>query len=281
MRLGVLIILFSILFIGTSSVLAHDGNHKEQRWMKLGMDWLWQEKPVFCLFEPQGKIEKSFAAFYDIVGMVEYAGDYWAYAMESFGMDKEDWEVDFVIYQDYEYTQRVFDEYPNCDVYTHFELADSESTLGGFVKVMKRVRVIDEMVIVMSNWSIPDPEVDAVMHKTKDKVAVQQVIIHEFGHALQIGHYAPEVVLSKNTHFDLMAESMMFGQVHGDFEYRSITDRDVQSLIRMYGEDGFGGQEMPFTRFLEFTIPDDKYVVWHEELKAKKELKQEERKKRG
>jgi len=281
MRLGFLIILFSIILVGITPVLAHNGDHEEPRKMKLGMDWLWPEKPVFCIFEPKGTMEKSFAAFYDVVEMVKYSGDYWAYAMEKFGYDKEDWEVDFVVYQDYEYSDKVFKEYPNCDVYVHFELGEADSTLGGWVKVAKGVRVFDEMVIILSHYSEPDSLVDAVKHQSKERHVVQQTVTHEFGHALQIGHYTPEMKLSDGTHFDMMAESMMFGQVNGELKYRSITDRDVQALVRMYGDDGFGGNIMPFTRFLDFSMPDDRYVVWHEQLKTKMELKEAELKKKG
>ena len=38
---------------------------------------------------------------------------------------------------------------------------------------------------------------------------------------------------------------------------------------------------MPFTSFLDFSMPDDEYVVWHDKLEKKMELKQAELKKKG
>ncbi len=250
------IIIGILLFIGfIIPVYAHDGNHTEERKQILQMDWKWREQPVFCLFEPKETITKSFVAFYDLAGMIEYARDYWVSSMKWAAPDGN-WDIDIKIYQDFEYSRKVFKEYPNCDVYVHFELpTDPDSQVGGFVKVQKDVRIWDEMVIVVSYMKNYEEEgVDAIQYDNKPKDVIQETVIHEFGHALQLGHYAPTVILSEGFHQDMMTESYMFGQSWPHNGTRQITDRDVISMLRQYGDDGWGGFDPPFTPYIIFPL---------------------------
>jgi len=250
------IIIGILLFAGfIIPIYAHDGNHTETRKQILQMDWKWPEQPLFCLFEPKEKIAKSFVAFYDLVSMIEYARDYWVSSMK-WAAPAGNWDIDIKIYQDYEYSRKVFKEYPNCDVYTHFELPkDPDTNVGGFVKVQKDTRVYDEMVIVLAHMKIYE-DVEAIQYDNKATDVVQETAIHEFGHALQLGHYAPTVILGDGEfHQDLMNESYMFGQSWPHNGTRQITDRDVISMLRQYGDDGWGGFDPPFTPYIIFPIP--------------------------
>jgi len=53
----------------------------------------------------------------------------------------------------------------------------------------------------------------------------------------------------------LILESIMFGQSNAEVKNRLITDRDVITMLRQYGHDGWGGYTPPFTPYIEFPIP--------------------------
>jgi len=257
MRIEAFLLIAVLLFAAFSiPVYAHDGNHKEKRKQTLAMDWAWKETPVFCLFEPKDTIQKSFVAYYDLAYMIEYATDYWTAAM-NWAAPNGNWDVEIKIYQDWEYSPAVFKEHKQCQVFIHFELQDNpDNLIGGFVKVQKSDRIFDEMVIILSYLTYPEHGMNVTKHETKPKELIQDIVIHEVGHAFQLGHYAPSVKLTDGWHYDLQAESVMFGQV--DHQYpgeRMITDRDVISLLRQYGHDGWGGYTPPFTPWIEFPIP--------------------------
>ena len=85
---------------------------------------------------------------------------------------------------------------------------------------------------------------------------INRIIMHEFGHAVGLGHYIEDVISNNNIPSLMYPMMNPFGQ--NSFAIENI---DKEALKKIYNEDGFGGMSGEKPYYFEIKITPHGFVL--------------------
>ena len=240
----VLMVLFVLLVCVSGTLFAHADNYST-----LGMSF--DDTPIICICEPHpsytDKSEEIVLAAKDSVQL-------WVNALNIHSQNGN-WDLEtYVIPIDKHHTANAYD-FPTCDILIAFEYSSDNQSLGytqmNFSKSWHKyshatIFLNDFRAMQHYELNLDTGEQEHVNTTYKltefSVIAVQNIITHEFGHALGLGHYQITDYPIYTDDYPWLEASIMYYALNPDVqELASPTYVDVKMLEEIYYTDGFGG----------------------------------------
>ena len=213
-----------------------------------------KDNPTVCIFEPHPIIQERFHK--DVFRATVNSVLIWGNEMTQY--TGGDWYMDIKYYEYKYHVDKVPTDFPECQILSVYEQINTgefnvkETALGFTTFDFSRSSHQYSMIVTFlqfyenrPNFSIcigecpnqPKPTVSIEqVPKDLSTNVVQKIIMHEFGHALSIGHYVEDRDKVNNEY------SMMYPNMKPFSENRlEIGQVDKEMLKKIYGADGFGG----------------------------------------
>jgi len=176
---------------------------------------VWEEEPVFCIIKPT-----NMTAFEDLgyskYQMIKYV-NLWKIKLNHY-TDSRDWKYTTVFMNKDSTTEW-------CGVRIYFMDAGKKEGAIGVTECYSLRKAPEETFCDIT-----------IFTKYLKHEFLGSTITHEVGHALGLGHrlaYTPCDFAAVVSSFDIMMAQAG--------RHQKITDDDLNALIKIYGKDGFGG----------------------------------------
>ena len=213
-------------------------------------------KPEVCFFEPEDKdISKRFWKE-NWFGIGADALNEWKYNLQQETGVIEGWTWDYKIFllQDHVGKSTKDLAFRECNIFVVYEKLSETGVIGQaashyensfhgytFITVWTQTTTGGSTTIYLGesfNESKVIKNPGEVVDISKDNIG--KILQHEFGHALGLEHQYRTLngVVSNS----IMVENL---DITKENLNRFVTDNDIQAVILMYGEDGFGGWNNP------------------------------------
>jgi len=155
-------------------------------------------------------------------------------------------EYDFI-----EHDKLTVDDYPRCTVFINYNYNTKGDSVGrtGFdfsssdryyYWIEIDTHAEENVIQIHLGDSMKSSTVGAgVVAKELTQSDIYNIVLHEFGHGLGVEHY---YVNTNCIEEECDNSPIMYHQIDVFAETtKSVTEKDIDILIRIYGEDGFGG----------------------------------------
>jgi hypothetical protein len=224
--------------------------------------------PVVCLFEPDplytDNAEGIITAGYTAVSM-------WQEGLYEHSPNGN-WRLLMVTIPIEDHKYKAASQFPACNILISFEyLNEYDSTLGytylNFSKSSHKYTQItlythDLKVIKHHKLNLGTAEQEYTHTTFEIKpfsvVAIQNIITHEFGHALGLGHYKITDYPIYTADKPWINASIMYYAINAaDDEIAKPKYVDFKMVEKIYGEDGFGGSITPPLKVGYYTSGDN------------------------
>lgn len=245
-------IILSIILLSSIQVASAD-------WIDY-MSWTLTTNEVLnvCIYEPEEEKLKEYED--EILGGALLAIDNWNEQLKGYG---DNYEIETIYISETMHKDKIISDFLYCNVHITFwvDRLDDEQVLDSalgitwnFGRMMDRDMTIIEVypilvrefAIVESGKSYTTEELEAITIESEifiDSSGVYSVVLHEFGHAIGLGHLCQEPYGYKMT-------SAMVPQFDVFTEILEISGYDLAAIYVKYGPDGWAGD----TNFIQ-----DKY----------------------
>jgi hypothetical protein len=207
-----------------------------------------KDNPNVCIMSPEPSEEEYHIAIQELT---KAAIQTWQYKLtaETGG----DWNFPMYDYP-FEYHDKLStDDFPHCNIFIVFEKNSSGKTLGttGFdysnskhkwAYITVWTHNYENVKFTITIGGDNKQENIKLEQKHRPLEAIYNIILHEFGHALGIGHYQTLDENCKSLNDNPCSDrSIMFPSLEPfSTKIKQVTSEDIQMMIRLYGEDGFG-----------------------------------------
>jgi len=157
------------------------------------------------------------------------------------------WEMNV---QEYEWSEHAFltvDDYPDCTIFVNYNHITEDESVGRtgwdfsnsnryYYWVEVDTHTVEKKVHIELDGKGGNVSTNSVIRELPD-TDLRNVILHEFGHSLGVEHY---YVTTDCRIEECDYNPIMYSQVNlfvDDVKY--VTEKDLNMVIRIYGEDGF------------------------------------------
>jgi len=222
--------------------------------------------PLTCIFEPHPAITDHPE---DIIQAAESAVDGWESVLMTHSPNGN-WSLYTIVVPIELHHQKSQYEFPGCDILISFEYTNVEDSLGYTgIYFNKSVHKFTHAVIFLNSFEVT-PKLQIVLGESggsveiKKKIiieelsipAIQNIVTHEYGHALGLGHY--NVTSHPVSDTPWLYRSVMYYAInpHND-EIMTPQYVDVKMLEEIYYTDGFGGTPITKVPRIGFYTPGD------------------------
>jgi len=223
--------------------------------------------PVICVFEPDPSYTKNVRG---VLKSSYISIDLWKEGLTKHSPEGN-WDMMvFTIPFEYHY-ERNASEFTVCNIliafehynpdssslgYTYVDFSSSKHKYTHIVVYLYDYRAIDHYNFVLGSQKQTYKDTTHEI-KSFSLTAVQNIITHEFGHALGLGHY-------KITNYPIYTDDKPW--LEASVMYYSINPQvtevakpkyvDIKMVEELYGEDGFGGSITPPLKLGYYTAGD-------------------------
>jgi hypothetical protein len=201
--------------------------------------------PVSCIMSPDPELEPMFYPYmYDITRSA-----IWEWEIKLNSQTNGDWKFPIYEYPFHTHDKKTPNEFPECDIFITFDQLSGDSALGttgfdfsksshkyAFITVYTQAYPPQKITISIGNDSSISME---LVPKQLDLIDIRNIVSHEFGHGLGLGHYYlhdPSCVIQNCQERSIMYHSLDIWKNMT----KTVQDEDIQMLVKIYGEDGFG-----------------------------------------
>ena len=209
-----------------------------------------QSMPFTCIFEPHPSITDYQE---DVIQAAEAAVDGWETALMTHSPNGI-WSLyTTVVPIELHYLKSPYD-FPQCDILISFEYTNSEDSLGYTgIHFNKSWHKFTHAVIFLNAFEVT-PKIHITFGESGGDVeikkriiinelsipAIQNIVTHEYGHALGLGHY--NVTSHPVSDTPWLYRSVMYYAID-PYNDEIMTPRyvDVKMMEKIYYTDGFGG----------------------------------------
>jgi len=224
--------------------------------------------PTVCVFEPDALYTDNVEG---VTNLAYNAIDLWKEGLAEYSPNGN-WEMPVYTIPIENHKYKSVSEFPSCNILITFEyLNDQTQSLGyTYIDFSKSYHKYTHITIFLHDFKVtPHYELNLgeleqeYTHTTFkiipfSMIAIQNIITHEFGHALGSGHYKITDYPVYTADKPWINTSAMYYAINTAYD-DVVTPKyvDIIMVERIYGEDGFGGMTTPPIRTGYYTVGDD------------------------
>ena len=241
-------------------------SYGEDTFKTIGNNIWHKDNPTVCIAEPEPSLHEKFygGVLYDAYStvkqwqnqLIDYSGGNWFMNVKFF---------------DYEYhNDKHADDFPQCQIFMEFEEYSGNDALGTtsynfansthqYVFITTYLKHIEKPQVALCigcDEELPQ-EITIDMNPVyMPYPAIKMIMLHEFGHAIGLGHYIEDKTRYNNVS-SLMYPSFDPFDTNGEIIIEPI---DLQMAVEVYGKDGFGGLYGNAPRFIGVDYLVDRFL---------------------
>lgn len=212
--------------------------------------------PNVCIFEPHPLFTDDQSG---IINVSYNAINLWKDKMYEY-MPNGDWEMPIYLIDIEDHHTKNALQFPTCNIMISFEYVNEEASSLGYTGIMfnksshkfTHIVVFTHDLRVTTHFEFDLTKLDHEEVRTSVNItphsltAIQNIITHEFGHGLGLGHYkiTDYPIYPKDTPW--LDASVMYYSMNPEHTGVMIpTYVDIKMVEMIYGTDGFGGEITP------------------------------------
>ena len=209
------------------------------------MGTYFSHSPTTCIMLPDPEFEPRTSAIHNATNS---AIDEWQYKLQN--STAGNWQIYRQVFDYEDHWDKTNYNYPQCQVFVNY-IGETDSYLSKhgilgrasadvknnyyWLEIQTQIIHRSISISIGTNWNTSESGI-----KTEEKAIpipdIENIIKHEYGHALGLEHF-----YCTDDRDDCSDDSIMYP--HLDIfqnNTKTITERDINMIIRLYGNDGFG-----------------------------------------
>ena len=223
------------------------------------------DNPVVCIFEPDILYTNKGE---DIVNAAYTSISLWQEGLYKHSPDGN-WRFLVVTIPLEDHKYKLISQFPACNILIAFEYVNEENRSLGYTYLdfsksyhkYAYITLFTHDLEVTHHYDGDGGEQEYVKNTLEIKpfsiVAIQNIITHEFGHALGLGHYQITDYPIYTTDRPWVDASIMYYSINpSDNEVAKPQYVDIKMVEAIYKEDGFGGSTSPPLKVGYYTAGD-------------------------
>ena len=231
--IGILLLFIFLIGFGIQSAFAFD-------YYKM-MGTMFKGSPTYCIMLPNPELEPRYE-YLDVI--TKSALLEWELKLEQ--KTGVSWNMYNQTYAYDQHKNRKTTDFQQCDVFINFIpepnkhgiLGTASANLDGgyyWLEIQTQITHRELVITIGGNWD--DRVSNLVVDADVPLGDIRNTVLHEVGHSLGLEHYYCEPYEP-----ECIDKSVMYGNI-ATFKgiIKPVTERDINMIVRMYGDDGFYG----------------------------------------